>query len=296
MSENKTNINWYPGHMAKTKRQIIEDLKLIDVVIEILDARIPISSQNPDLAKMINKKKRIIILNKSDLADKIETEKWIDKFKKENIIAISVDSNTGNGINKILNAIYDVMKEELEKNAINGRVGKKVRVLILGIPNVGKSSFINRISKKTSAEVGNRPGVTRAKQWVKVDDKIELLDTPGVLWPKFEDKSVGAKLALIGTMPIDIMPTHELSSLLFNYLFKYHSDYILKRYNVAMDSEEMNDEIMEQLIIKIGQNRGMLKAKGEVDIEKTQELVLREFKNGILGTFSLDILGEEVNG
>jgi len=239
MSENKTNINWYPGHMAKTKRQIIEDLKLIDVVIEILDARIPISSQNPDLAKMINKKKRIIILNKSDLADKIETEKWIDKFKKENIIAISVDSNTGNGINKILNAIYDVMKEELEKNAINGRVGKKVRVLILGIPNVGKSSFINRISKKTSAEVGNRPGVTRAKQWVKVDDKIELLDTPGVLWPKFESGEVALNLAYTGTIKDDILDKIEIAYCLLKYLLENYKENIIKRY--SLDIENINN-------------------------------------------------------
>jgi len=296
MSENKTNINWYPGHMAKTKRQIIEDLKLIDVVIEILDARIPISSQNPDLAKMINKKKRIIILNKSDLADKIETEKWIDKFKKENIIAISVDSNTGNGINKILNAIYDVMKEELEKNAINGRVGKKVRVLILGIPNVGKSSFINRISKKTSAEVGNRPGVTRAKQWVKVDDKIELLDTPGVLWPKFESGEVALNLAYTGTIKDDILDKIEIAYCLLKYLLENYKENIIKRYsldieninNILNNEGQAENENIYEIMQLIGKKRGALVSGGNVDDTKVANILLEDFRTGKLGNITIE--------
>ena len=183
MDDNKTNINWYPGHMAKTKRQIIEDLKLIDVVIELLDARIPISSQNPDLKEIVGNKKRIIILNKCDLSDEKENKKWVTYFEKQGIKAVLTDANTGFGIDNVVKQIEIIAKSNLEKEALKGRVGKPIRVMILGIPNVGKSSLINRISKKTSAGVGNKPGVTKQKQWIRLKNNIELLDTPGVLWP-----------------------------------------------------------------------------------------------------------------
>lgn len=289
------NIQWFPGHMAKALREIEERTKMVDVIIEILDARVVSSSRNPMVSKIAPNKPRLIILSKKDLADKDKTLQWVQYFESQGHMAIPLNINKDD-LQQIINKLKIVLKDKIERDKKRGFKTSIIRALVVGIPNVGKSSFINKIAKRKATIVGNKPGVTKSQQWIKVRDDFELLDTPGVLWPKFEDKSVGAKLALIGTMPIDIMPIHELSSLLFNYLFKYHSDYILKRYNVAMDSEEMNDEIMEQLIIKIGQNRGMLKVKGEVDIEKTQELVLREFKNGILGTFSLDILGEEVNG
>ena len=195
-----TNINWYPGHMAKTKREIIDDLKLIDVVIEILDARIPKSSQNPDLRSIIQKKKKIILLNKYDLADDVETKKWVDYFNKNGQVVVLVNSNNGKGINQAISKIEEIMKDEIELNEKKGRVGKIIRVLILGIPNVGKSSFINRVSKKTTANVGNKPGVTKNKQWIRVAKNIELLDTPGVLWPKFENEKVGLNLAFTGSI------------------------------------------------------------------------------------------------
>ena len=188
MNENKMNINWYPGHMAKTRKQIAEDLKIIDIVIELLDARIPVSSQNPDIAQIIKGKKKIIVLNKCDLADEKESKKWVSYFESKNIPAVLVDSNTGRGIDNVIRKIEKIMDEEKEIQAKKGRVGRKIRAMILGIPNVGKSSFINRISKKTTAEVGNKPGVTKQKQWIRINEKVELLDTPGVLWPKFESE------------------------------------------------------------------------------------------------------------
>ena len=184
--ENNMNINWYPGHMAKTKRQITDDLKLVDIVIELLDARIPISSQNPDIANILQNKKRIIILNKSDLADANETNKWIQYFKDKNITALEVNSNEGKGTNQVIQVIEKMMSNELETQANKGRIRKTIRVMIVGIPNVGKSSFINRISKKTAMNVGNKPGVTKQKQWIRIGNQIELLDTPGVLWPKYK--------------------------------------------------------------------------------------------------------------
>ena len=211
-----TSINWYPGHMAKTKRQIAEDLKLIDIVIEILDARIPIASQNPDINKLIQNKKRIIVLNKSDLADKNQNEKWIRYFKSKGDLAILVDSNSGKGIKECINAIRKCY--EAETYVQKGRIGKSIRIMILGIPNVGKSSFINRISKKASAQVGNKPGITRQKQWIKVDDNIELMDTPGVLWPKFENEQVALNLAYTGTIKDDILQTIEIGFQLLKFL------------------------------------------------------------------------------
>ena len=289
------NIQWFPGHMAKALREIEERAKMVDVIIEILDARVVSSSRNPIVSKVAPQKPRLIILSKKDLADSDRTKEWIEHFKNQGHMAIALNINKDD-LQQIINKLKIVLKDKIERDKRRGLKNSIIRALVVGIPNVGKSSFINKIAKRKATIVGNKPGVTKAQQWIKVRDDFELLDTPGVLWPKFEDKEVGAKLALVGTMPIDIMPLHELSSLLFNYLFAHHKDYLLKRYNVAMEGEEMNEQVMEDLIIKIGQNRGMLKAKGEVDIEKTEELVLREFKNGILGTFSLDIVGEQING
>ena len=183
--ENGMNINWFPGHMAKTRRQITEDLKMIDVVIEILDARIPIASQNPDIRQITQNKKKVIVLNKCDLADEKDNQKWREYFIKKGCKAVLVDSNNGLGINEVIKQVQEVMIDEMQKHADKGRKGRKIRAMIVGIPNVGKSSFINRITKKTSAVVGNKPGVTKQKQWIHVNENIELMDTPGVLWPKF---------------------------------------------------------------------------------------------------------------
>ena len=220
----KTSINWFPGHMAKTRKQIEEDLKLVDVVIELLDARIPKASRNPELNEIINrtgrKKKRIIVLNKSDLADKRENENWIKYFKIQGITAIITDANSGSGIQECLRQIEKEMKEEIEQFSEKGRIGRKIRAMIVGIPNVGKSSFINRIAKKTSAEVGNKPGVTKAKQWIRINDNIELLDTPGILWPKFENQEIALNLSYVGTIKDDILDKVEIAYKLLEYLLE----------------------------------------------------------------------------
>ena len=275
-----TSINWYPGHMAKTKRQIIEDLKLIDIVIEILDARIPISSQNPDINKLIQNKKRIIVLNKSDLSDKKQNEKWITYFKQKDYQAILVDSNSGKGIKECLSAIKKLYESDtyIEK----GRIGKSIRVMILGIPNVGKSSFINRISKKTSAQVGNKPGVTKGKQWIKLNKNIELLDTPGILWPKFEDQQVGLRLALIGSIRDEILNQDEMAIELIEYLKNHYQGILADRYQV--DENEDKVKILEQIAL----NRNCKMKGNELDYEKASKIVLEEFRNGKLGKISLE--------
>lgn len=239
----KVNINWYPGHMAKTKRQIIEDLKLIDIVVEVLDARIPISSQNPDVREYTKEKKKIMVLNKSDLANEIETKKWVRYFNKQGISAIITDANSGKGINEVILEIKNIAKQNQEKYINKGRIGKSVRVLILGIPNVGKSSFINRITKKSSMQVGNRPGVTRQKQWIRLADGIELMDTPGVLWPKFESEEVALNLAYTGTIKDDILEKVEVAFRLLKYLIENYSNNIIERYKI--DKQEL-DNIMKQ--------------------------------------------------
>lgn len=239
----KVNINWYPGHMAKTKRQIIEDLKLIDIVVEVLDARIPISSQNPDVREYTKEKKKIMVLNKSDLANEIETKKWVRYFNKQGISAIITDANSGKGINEVILEIKNIAKQNQEKYVNKGRVGKSVRVLILGIPNVGKSSFINRITKKSSMQVGNRPGVTRQKQWIRLADGIELMDTPGVLWPKFESEEVALNLAYTGTIKDDILEKVEVAFRLLKYLIENYSNNVIERYKI--DKQEL-DNIMKQ--------------------------------------------------
>lgn len=236
--KNNMNINWYPGHMAKTKRQIIDDAKLVDVVIEILDARIPKSSQNPDIAEIVKNKKRIIVLNKCDLADEKETQKWVKYFKQRNIVAIEADSNQGKGINLVNKAIEDIMADEIKSQSEKGRIRKTIRVMIVGIPNVGKSSFINRISKKTTMIVGNRPGVTKQKQWIRIGNQIELLDTPGVLWPKFESEEVGLNLAYTGSIKDEVIERTEIAYLLIQYLDKNYPKKLYEKYKITTDEIE----------------------------------------------------------
>ena len=276
------NINWYPGHMAKTKKQIIEDLKLIDVVIEILDARIPISSRNPDIEALTKDKKKILILNKADLADSKENEKWKEYFKNNKTIAILADSNSGTGINEVQKQIEKLMQEELEKQAAKGRIGKNIRVMILGIPNVGKSSFINRMAKKTSAIEGNKPGVTRQKQWIRIGNNIELLDTPGVLWPKFENEKVALNLAFTGTIKQDVIDEVEVAYYLLKYLMEYEKEKLYTRYNIDEDDDILN--IMHQ----IGRKRGAIVSGGKVDEIKTAKIILDDFQSGKLGKITLE--------
>lgn len=280
----KVNINWYPGHMAKTKKQILEDLKLIDIVIELLDARIPHSSRNPDIQNLTKGKKKMILLNKCDLSDDKINHKWIKHLEKE-APAILTDSNSGKGINQVLKTIECMMQEEVEKQKQRGRINKTIRVMILGIPNVGKSSFINRISKRTSMEVGNKPGVTKKKQWVRIGKNQELLDTPGVLWPKFDSEEVALNLAFTGTIKDDIFDRIEVAYQLLKKLVEQYKPNLLERYKLT-DSEikmmETNENSIYCLMQMIGKKRGALISGGQIDDEKTARIILEDFRSGKL--------------
>ena len=263
--ENGMNINWFPGHMAKTRRQITEDLKMIDVVIEILDARIPIASQNPDIRQITQNKKKVIVLNKCDLADEKDNQKWREYFIKKGCKAVLVDSNNGLGINEVIKQVQEVMIDEMQKHADKGRKGRKIRAMIVGIPNVGKSSFINRITKKTSAVVGNKPGVTKQKQWIHVNENIELMDTPGVLWPKFENEEIALNLAYTGTIKDDILAITEIAYSLTKFLLENYRKNLLERYsldeqvvNEILEQDQMENENIYEIMQLIGKKRGAI--------------------------------------
>lgn len=291
------NINWYPGHMAKMKKQIIEDLKFVDIVVEIVDARIPLSSQNPDIGKWIQGKRRLIILNKSDLANEMENKKWLQYFEQKGIPAVLVDSNSGGGIGGAIRKIENIYKEDESKFSDRGRIGKSIRVMILGIPNVGKSSFINRITKKNSVQVGNKPGITRQKQWVRINENIELLDTPGILWPKFEGENVGLKLAYTGTIKDDILQTIEVGFCLLQYLISMYKMNLIERYELDTEIVEgiLNQGIGENektlaIMDEIGKKRGALIPGGVIDQEKVARIILEDFRNGKFGRITLELV------
>ena len=291
----KININWYPGHMAKTKKQIIEDLKLIDIVIELLDARIPISSQNPDIREMVGNKKKIILLNKSDLADEKENIKWVKYFEKVNTKAILTDANSGVGVQELVREIKEMAKEDLNKMTQKGRVGKSIRVMILGIPNVGKSSLINRISKKTSAGVGNKPGYTKQTQWIRLSDNIELLDTPGVLWPKFESNELALNLSFTGTIKDEVLEKTEIAFYLVKYLLENEEEKILQRYkltekdinNIRQNVQNPNEQIAE-IVNLIAKKRGAIISGGLTDEEKVANIIIDDFRTGKMGRITLE--------
>lgn len=290
------NINWYPGHMAKTRKQITEDLKLVDIVIELLDARIPISSQNPDIAQITQGKKRIIVLNKSDLADSMQNTKWLSYFSQKQIPAVLVNANTGEGISECLRKIEKIMQEDLSLQANKGRIGRKIRAMIVGIPNVGKSSFINKIAKKSTANVGNKPGVTKQKQWIRMNDKIELLDTPGVLWPKFENEEVGLNLAFTGSIKDEVLEKTEVAYYLVKFMLENYRENLCKRYgltntyieNILNQQNQSENENIYEIILQIGKNRGCVISGGNIDEVKTTTMILDEFKNGKLGRITLE--------
>lgn len=290
------NINWFPGHMAKTRKQITDDLKLVDVVIEILDARIPISSQNPEIKQITQNKKKVLVLNKCDLSDENDNKKWVEYFIKQGNKVVLVDSNTGKGVNEVIKQIQLIMEEDLKRLAEKGRIGRKIRVMIVGIPNVGKSSFINRIAKKNSAEVENRPGVTKQKQWIRINEKTELMDTPGVLWPKFESEGVALNLAFTGTIKDDILETTEVAYYLTKFLLENYRRNLIERYSLneqmiddilAQQEQEENQNIYEIMQL-IGKKRGAIISRGNIDDEKTSKIILDDFRSGKLGKITLE--------
>lgn len=290
------NINWYPGHMAKTKKQIIEDLKLIDVVVEILDARIPKSSQNPDLQEWTKNKKKIIVLNKSDLAEDNKNKQWIDYYRKQGVPTVLTDSNSGKGISETIREIEKIMQDDKKLQEQKGRIGKAIRVMIVGIPNVGKSSFINRITKKSVTTVGNKPGVTRQKQWVRVNKNIDLLDTPGILWPKLDQEETALNLAYTGTIKDDNIEKIEVAYFLLKYLLENKRQNLIQRYNlneeeieqILNNTENLENENIMQVLHMIGKKRGTIISGGRVDEEKVANLLIEEFRSGKLGKITLE--------
>ena len=284
MNDQHMNIQWYPGHMTKTRRQIEADLKLVDAVCEIVDARIPISSRNPDIDAICSGKPRIIILNRMDLADPNATKKWMDYFRAKGIAAVATDCKSKKGIASFQPTIRLVLKEKIERNAARG-MNRPVRIMIVGIPNVGKSTFINQISGRKGAKAENRPGVTRGKQWVTVDNGLLLLDTPGILWPKFEDPNVGMMLAYTGAVKENVMDTEELACKLAELLWRYYPVSVKDRYGIDVSADTPGYQLIEE----IGRKRGYLLARGEINTERMSKVLLDEYRQGKLGHFTLEM-------
>lgn len=280
------NIQWYPGHMTKAKRQMQEDIKLIDIVIELVDARVPISSKNPDIDTLAKGKSRLMLLNKADLADKEQTKRWEAYYKEKGWFVLALDSRGTKGVKAVTDVIMLACKEKIERDRKRGIINRPVRAMIVGIPNVGKSTFINSYAGKACAKTGNKPGVTKGKQWIRLNKNVELLDTPGILWPKFEDQSVGIKLAIIGSIKDDILDIRELAFNLCKLLCTSYPGILNKRYNVSEDCDTI--ELLEQIAMVRG-----CKLKGDqLDIDKASKLLLDDFRNAKLGALTLDILSE----
>ena len=278
------NIQWYPGHMTKTRRQMAESLKLVDAVCELLDARIPLSSRNPDIDEMFSSKPRMVILNKADQADQNITRRWKEYFKSKGMAVIETDCKTRRGINDFAPALRELLKDQIAKWNEKGQVGRPVRVMIVGIPNVGKSTLINQLAGRKTAKTEDRPGVTRGKQWVKVDEKLELLDTPGILWPKFDDPKVGLRLAFTGAVKDAIMDTETLAFELMKLLATEYPDRVRERYKIEPDPNSEGWEILEAA----GRKRGFLISGGEIDLDRMAKVLLDEYRAGKLGRLSLE--------
>lgn len=281
----KVVINWYPGHMAKARREIGEAIKQVDVVIELLDARIPLASRNPILNEIIGEKPRIIVLNKADLADPEMNQKWIKEFNQENQRAILVDSNQGIGTREVVRVATELMKEKLEKQADKGRIGGSVKAMVVGIPNVGKSTFINKIAGKQTTVTGNKPGVTKKNQWVRLDDKIQLLDTPGVLWPKLDNELYARHLAYIGTIKDEVIDVEELAICLLEELVTNYRKELYERFKI---DETFSYDMAYELLEEIGRKRGCLVKGGEVDYTKVANILFEELRSGKIGRLTLE--------
>ena len=280
---NKTNINWYPGHMTSARRKMQEDIKLCDIVIELLDARIPGSSKNPDMDDLIGNKKRLIILNKSDMADPEVTRKWVDFYNSKNIKVLTMDSRVRKQTLTVTNAVKEVCKEKLERDKRRGIAARPIKAMVAGIPNVGKSTFINSFVGKATAKTGNKPGVTRGNQWIRISKDINLLDTPGILWPKFDDPQIGLNLAYIGSINDNILELNDVTYNFIEFIKDNYCNILIDRYMIV-DVDDSN-----RTIEKIAELKQCLKKGGELDIEKTCRLILDDFRSGKLGRISLEL-------
>lgn len=276
------DYQWFPGHMTKAMRQMKEDIKLIDLIIELLDARIPLSSRNPEIDNLGQNKARLVLLNKADLADEKQNNKWIEYFKKKGIVALKINSKNKQGIKEINNAVNISCKEKIERNLKRGIKNRPIRAMVVGIPNVGKSTFINAYAGKNCAKTGNKPGVTKGKQWIRLNKNLELLDTPGVLWPKFDDQKIGMHLAFIGSMNDNILDVSELAFQLIKLLENLYPNAIKDRYSIEGD-----DNIL-QIMYQIAEVRGCKLKGNQPDLDKTSKIVLDDFRSGKLGRITLD--------
>lgn len=279
-------IQWFPGHMAKTRKLISENLKLVDVVIELVDARLPLSSRNPEIDRIVGKKPRVLVLNKSDIADPTANDLWIKFFEKKGICTIAADSLSGKGLKNFDAAVERVLAEKLERDKEKGLQRRATKMLVVGIPNVGKSSFINRISGRAAAKTGDRPGVTTAKQWIRTAGKYELLDTPGILWPKFEDPEVGRRIAFTGGIKDEIMDIEELAFYLIGFLRKNYCGMLISRFKLDEDLEAYDDF---ELLEIIGRKRGCIISGGNIDTLRAANLVLDEFRAAKIGKITLEL-------
>ena len=285
------HYQWYPGHMSKAKRQMQEDIKLIDVVIELVDARIPYSSKNPDIDTLARGKDRVILLNKADLADEAVTASFRKYYEKRGFHVCTVNSKGGTGVKGVMNTVRSACKEKIEKDRARGIIGRPIRAMIVGIPNVGKSTFINSFAGKACAKTGNKPGVTKGKQWIRLNKDLELLDTPGILWPKFDDQKVGLHIAMIGSINEDILDQNELAIRLLDYITANYPGAVKGRYNVEEDGSG------EELLTRIAEKRACKKKGGELDLEKMSSFIVDDFRGGRIGRVTLerpeDFMGEE---
>lgn len=281
------NIQWYPGHMTKAKRMMQENIRLVDLILELVDARVPFSSRNPDINEMGRQKARIILLNKCDLADEKKTALWSEYFRKQGFQAVQVNSRSGAGLKAIHSAVQEACKEKIERDRKRGILNRPIRAMVAGIPNVGKSTFINSFAGKACTKTGNKPGVTRGAQWVRLNKQVELLDTPGILWPRFEDPRVGIRLAMIGSVKDEIINTEELALDLLHFLKEEYPGTLEKRYGIP----ETEDAFV--MLRGIAENRGCLLKGSELDLGKAVGILLDEFRNGKLGRFTLEVPEEE---
>ena len=281
------NFQWYPGHMTKAKRQMQEDIKLIDLVIELVDARIPLSRRNPDIDELGKNKYRLILMNKADLADRKATEQWSAFFKKKGYYVVSLDARSKNGMKSITDIIMEACKEKMERDRKRGIKNRPVRAMVVGIPNVGKSTFINSYAGKACAKTGNKPGVTKGKQWIRLSKSVELLDTPGILWPKFEDQQVGIRLACVGSIKDDILNMEELALWLIEHLRTNYSGLLEKRYGISEEGTAV------EILGKIARARGCLKKGEELDYVKASGLLFDDFRGGKIGRVTLEWAEQE---
>ena len=276
------NYQWYPGHMTKAKRMMQENIKLIDLVIELVDARIPVSSRNPDIDELGKNKSRIVLLNKSDLADKKYNKQWMEYFTEKGFHVLEINSKNGTGIKSIQGLVQEACKEKIERDRKRGILNRPVRAMVVGIPNVGKSTFINSFAGKACTKTGNKPGVTKGKQWIRLNKSLELLDTPGILWPKFEDQSVGMKLAFIGSMNDEVLHMDELAAELIDFLLKNYPGVLKERYEIEEDTDKY--ETLKQICI----DRRCFKKGEEPDIDKAAAIIMEDFRSGKLGKITLE--------